>query len=104
MQELLEKILAKIKRSPHELQAYEDLYYMCLETKKTDIPLAVSYLKRAQSTVDTDSKVDPSTLKFKDTFGRGSFNKKERITSFKDSMKHASLQYFPVTGKYGSNE
>lgn len=60
--------------------------------------------ERAQSTVDTDSKVDPSTLKFKDTFGRGSFNKKQRITSFKNSMKYASLQYFPVTGKYGSKE
>jgi len=60
--------------------------------------------ERAQGTVDTSSKVDPSTLKFKDTFGRGSFNKKQRITSFKDSMKHAGLQYFPVTGKYGSKE
>lgn len=52
MQELLEKILAKIKKSPHELQAYEDLYYMCLETKKTDIPLAVKYLKALSACIE----------------------------------------------------
>jgi predicted phage terminase large subunit-like protein len=52
MQELLEKILAKIKKSPHELQAYEDLYYMCLETKKTDIPMGVSYLKKLSECIE----------------------------------------------------
>lgn len=52
MQELLEKILEKIKKSPHELQAYEDLYYMCLETKKTNIPLAVKYLKALSACIE----------------------------------------------------
>lgn len=54
MQELLEKILAKIKKSPHELQAYEDLYYMCLETKKTDIPMAISYLKKLSGCIEAE--------------------------------------------------
>ena len=54
MQELLEKILAKIKKSPHELQAYEDLYYMCLETKKTDISMAVSYLKKLSTCIEAE--------------------------------------------------
>lgn len=54
MQELLEKILAKIKKSPHELQAYEDLYYMCLETKKTDISMAVSYLKKLSGCIEAE--------------------------------------------------
>ena len=59
MQELLEKILEKIKKSPHELQAYEDLYYMCLETKKTNIPLAVKYLKTLSACIEY---VIPRTL------------------------------------------
>lgn len=54
MQELLEKILAKIKKSPYEPQAYEDLYYMCLETKKTDIPTAVLYLKKLSGCIEAE--------------------------------------------------
>lgn len=45
MEQLLEKILEKIKKTPYSFQAYEDLYYMCKETMKTDNPLAVKYLK-----------------------------------------------------------
>ena len=43
MKALLEKIFQKIKKS-HSIDAMTDLYYMCLETKKTDIPLATKYL------------------------------------------------------------
>lgn len=43
MKQLLEKILEKIKKTP-ELQVFTDLYYVCLETMKTDTPLAVKYL------------------------------------------------------------
>ncbi len=46
MKELLEKILEKIKKAPYAYQAYEDLYFMCRETMKTDISLGVKYLKR----------------------------------------------------------
>jgi anionic cell wall polymer biosynthesis LytR-Cps2A-Psr (LCP) family protein len=44
MEQILEKILEKI-REGFSYQAYEDLYFMCRETMKTDIPLAVRYLK-----------------------------------------------------------
>ena len=43
MERLLSKIAEKIKKTP-ELQVFRDLYYMCLEAKKTDIPLATKYL------------------------------------------------------------
>lgn len=45
MKELLEKILEKIKKAPEDTRAYEDLYYMCKETMKTDQDLGVQYLK-----------------------------------------------------------
>lgn len=45
MKNLLEQILAEIKRSPGTTKPYEDLYYICRETMKTDIPLGVEYLK-----------------------------------------------------------
>ena len=43
MEQLLSKILEKIKKTP-SIEVFNDLYYMCLETKKTDIPLATKYL------------------------------------------------------------
>ena len=45
MKELLEKILAEIKKTPDGTQAYEDLYYMSKEAMKTDEALGVKYLK-----------------------------------------------------------
>ena len=48
MKELLEKILGQIKKTPSGVRAYEDLYHICLETLKTDIPLSVEYLKKLQ--------------------------------------------------------
>lgn len=45
MKELLKKILAEIKKTPGGMTAYEDLYHICIETKKTDEGLAVKYLK-----------------------------------------------------------
>ena len=46
MKELLEKILGQIKKTPSGVRAYEDLYHICLETQKTNIPLSVEYLKK----------------------------------------------------------
>ena len=43
MKILLEKIFEKVKKTP-TIEVFNDLYYMCLETKKTDIPLATKYL------------------------------------------------------------
>ena len=45
MKELLEKILAEIKKTPGGMTADEDLYHICIETKKTDTGLGVKYLK-----------------------------------------------------------
>lgn len=45
MKSILEKISEKIKKADYSYRTYEDLFYMCLETLKTDIPLAVKYLK-----------------------------------------------------------
>jgi predicted phage terminase large subunit-like protein len=45
MESILEKISEKIKKADYSYRTYEDLFYMCLETLKTDIPLAVKYLK-----------------------------------------------------------
>ena len=43
MEIILQKIAEKLKKTP-TMQVFNDLYYMCLETKKTDIPLATKYL------------------------------------------------------------
>lgn len=43
MEQLLSKILEKIKKAP-EIQAFRDLYYMCLECMKTDVKTAAHYL------------------------------------------------------------
>ena len=43
MELILFTILEKLKKTP-TLQAFNDLYYMCLETKKTDVHLATKYL------------------------------------------------------------
>ena len=45
MEELLEKIRGQIENAPDDMWRYEDLYHMCLEAQKEDIPLAVRYLK-----------------------------------------------------------
>ena len=43
MEIVLQKISEKLKKTP-SIEVFNDLYYMCLETKKTDIPLATKYL------------------------------------------------------------
>ena len=43
MELLLFTILEKIKKAP-SIEVFNDLYHICLETKKTDIPLATKYL------------------------------------------------------------
>lgn len=45
MRQLLEKISEKIKKADFSYQAYEDLYFMCKEAMKEDVPLGVEYLK-----------------------------------------------------------
>lgn len=43
MESWILKISEKIKKTP-EVQDFTDMYHLCLELKKTDIPLAVKYL------------------------------------------------------------
>ena len=43
MEQLLSKILEKLKKTP-EIQVFRDLYYMCLECMKTDVKTATRYL------------------------------------------------------------
>ena len=52
MRELLEKIFGEIKRDPYELDTYKDLYYMCIETMKTDRELGVEYLRRFSAFIE----------------------------------------------------
>ena len=56
MELLLLTILEKTKKTP-SMGAFNDLYYMCLETMKTDIPLATKYLVLLSDELD---KVIPS--------------------------------------------
>lgn len=51
MERLLGKIFASIKKNPEQKQPWEDLYHMCLEAKKTDVPLALRYLKELSGTI-----------------------------------------------------
>lgn len=43
---ILEKIAAKIKKTPQDFQPYEDLYFMCRETMQTDKETAITYLRK----------------------------------------------------------
>lgn len=43
---ILEKIAAKIKKTPQDFQAYEDLYFMCRDTMQTDKETALTYLRK----------------------------------------------------------
>ena len=43
MEIVLQKIAEKLKKTP-KIEVFRDLYYMCLETKKTNVPLATQYL------------------------------------------------------------
>ena len=51
MERLLGKIFESIKKNPEQKQPWEDLYHMCLEAKKTDVPLALRYLKELSGAI-----------------------------------------------------
>lgn len=52
MEKLLEKIFSKIKKTPSDTRGYEDLYFMCKETMKTEIPLGIKYIKLLSSAIE----------------------------------------------------
>lgn len=62
MTEVLEKIFSEIEKG--DMRAYEDAYYMCLEAEKTDIPLAVRFLRRLSDKIEEEiPKVDVKEIK-----------------------------------------
>lgn len=52
MEKLLEKIFSKIKKTPLSVEVYQDLYFMCKETMKTDTSLGVKYIKLLSSAIE----------------------------------------------------
>ncbi len=62
MQELLEKIRGQIEKEPADLWRYEDLYHMCLEARKEDIPLAVRYLKELSEQIEREMRSAPDDM------------------------------------------
>ena len=51
MQKLLKKIAEKMKKDP-SMDVFTDMYHICLETLKANIPLAVEYLVELSSELD----------------------------------------------------
>ena len=51
MQKLLKIIAEKMQKDP-SLQVYKDMYHICLDVLKTDVPLAVEYLVRLAEELD----------------------------------------------------
>jgi predicted phage terminase large subunit-like protein len=52
MEMLLYAIFQKIQKDPSDYQAYEDLYYICLETQKADVKLAAEYLEKLSDALE----------------------------------------------------
>ena len=56
METLLSKIFQKIKKDSTDLQAYKDLAGASIETLKSDVPLAVKYLKLLSECIEGEIK------------------------------------------------
>ncbi len=52
MRNLVEKIFKEIKRTPNNIKAYEDMYYICKEMMKDDICIGVKYLKELSNFIE----------------------------------------------------
>lgn len=59
MDNVLSIILEKIKKTSFDSRLYEDLYHMCQETMKTDVPLGVAYLKELAKECETVIPIIP---------------------------------------------
>lgn len=59
MRGLLGKISEKIKKADFDYQVYEDLYHMCKEAMKTDVPLGVEYLTSLAAECEKAIRVAP---------------------------------------------
>ena len=56
METLLSKIFQKIKKDSTDLQAYKDLAGASIETLKSDVPLAIKYLKLLSECIEGEIK------------------------------------------------
>ena len=67
MEQLLEKILEKLKKTP-DVQVFKDLYYMCLEAMKTDVKLATRYLVELSAECERAIAIGKSEKYLKEIF------------------------------------
>lgn len=67
MEQLLEKILEKLKKTP-EIQVFKDLYYMCLEAMKSDVKLATRYLVELSAECERAIAIGKSEKYLKEIF------------------------------------
>ena len=74
MEEVLKQICQQIQKTPEEFQPYEDLYYMCKEAMKTDIPLGVRYLKMLSADLEETIPIQSDEVERCTIFG-GSFRR-----------------------------
>lgn len=69
MEQLLEAILAEIKKTPEGSQAYEDLYHMSKEAMKTDEALGVKYLKLLSAFIEKQIPLSKTDKELRFLFG-----------------------------------
>ncbi|MDL2302053.1 phage terminase large subunit [Lachnospiraceae bacterium OttesenSCG-928-D06] len=69
MEKVLKQICQQIQKTPEEFRPYEDLYYMCKEAMKTDIPLGVRYLKMLSADLEEIIPIQPDEKKMRAFFG-----------------------------------
>ncbi len=67
MEQLLSKILEKLKKTP-EVQVFRDLYHMCLECMKTDVKLATRYLVELSAECERAIAIGKSEKYLKEIF------------------------------------
>ena len=67
MEQLLSKILEKLKKTP-EVQVFKDLYHMCLECMKTDVKLATRYLVELSAECERAIAIGKSEKYLKEIF------------------------------------
>lgn len=69
MEEVLKQICQQIQKTPEEFRPYEDLYYMCKEAMKTDIPLGVRYLKILSADLEETIPIQSDEKQMRKFFG-----------------------------------
>ena len=68
MRQLLERILEKIKKTSTEYQAYEDLYFMCIDAMESDTALGVECLKKLSEKCENAIRLSADNQFLKEIF------------------------------------